>query len=116
MKNQRNKCIAENLFKHNTVKSFCVIVYFTLLIFFYVCMVLLLIDIFKDNVISALNVFLIISSMVIAPIVLMVFMYPIYALAHLCQKVEVIDDRQKEIELLIAKIVVEERENNNKNN
>ncbi len=112
MSNQNENKSSKNSI-HNLIKIICVIVYFISLIVYYVCMASLLSEIFKGSFISALHVFLIIFSMFVAPIVLLVLIYPFYALAHLCQKADIIDDRQKEIEMLVAKIVVEEREANN---
>lgn len=95
---------SDDIFKHERVKDFCTFVYIVSLIIFYVAMAYVLYKIFSSKEIIVINVILIIASMIIAPIAFMVCIYPIYALAHLCQKTEKIEEKQKEMELLVAEV------------
>ena len=110
MENNDNKSISDSIFKHDLIKKICVVMYFVFLICFYASMFYVIItSVYFSKKIDVLYIILMICSMLIAPFVFLLLLYPIYALAHLCQKSEKNNDNQKEIELLITKLIIDNK-------
>ena len=97
----------EALFSFNFMKKFCVIIYLVFLSILIVAILWHLIDYIRgNNNIDALTVFLILVKLFLTPFLLLLVVYPVYALAYISNKNKQIIDEQQIIERLLSMQVI----------
>ena len=108
----------DNIFNHKLMKKICIALYFILLAIFVVVWTWRFCDYIKinKNHIDAFEVFIYILSLVLSPLVMLIIVYPLYAIAYIADKNRQIVEEQEVIEHLLAKIAVLEQETKTKNN
>lgn len=107
-----------NIFDHKLVKKICIVLYFISLATFVVGWLWKFADyikLYKGNS-DPFIIFIFIMSLVFSPFLLMLAIYPLYAIAYIADKNRQIVEEQEVIEHLLAKIAVLEQEAKAKNN
>ena len=114
MKNDESK----GLFGYDTVKKICIFIYFILVILGWVCIIINLISYIEKHkdYIDAIVILYAVIGIGLVPILVMLMVYPLYALAYISEKNHQIREEQEIIEHLVARIVINEdkEKDNNK--
>ena len=113
MMNELNN-MSDRFFNFKLIKSICIIMYFVLLILEYFLDLWWLYNIIDSKDINTLYVILDVIVIIVAPFIILILIFPIYALAYLCEKNKRISEEQLVIERMVGKIIVEDMKKDNK--
>ena len=107
---------SKGLFGYSTMKKICIFFYFALVILGWACICIYLLDYIEKNknYINAVYILYCIIAFGLVPIFAMIIVYPIYSLAFISEKNVQMNNEQKVIEHLIARITILEDEINKK--
>ena len=103
----------DNIFNHKLMKKICVLLYFVLLIATIVSLIWRLSVYLKyiDKP-DAFIIFIFIISMALSPIIILIIVYPLYAIAYIADKNRQILKEQQVVHYLLVKITAIEQDNN----
>lgn len=99
----------EGIFNYNRIKIICVAIYFLLLLLAWTLILFSMLTYINDN--TYINSFVILKHVIaffVTPLVLLLIIYPLYALAYISEKSKRINEEQIIIEHLLARIAVNE--------
>jgi Na+-transporting NADH:ubiquinone oxidoreductase subunit NqrC len=103
-----------SLFSHNLMKKICIVLYFILLIGVVVSLIwrfYLYVNLYKDDV-EGFIIFIFILSFFLSPFVVLIIVYPLYAIAYIADKNRQILKEQQVVHYLLIKITAIEQDNN----
>ena len=114
MSNKEPK-LDEGIFSHRKVKTYCVVIYIIFLITTYTALIWNLVNYINNNpYMDAFIVFILVASLLFAPILLLLLIYPLYSLAYIADKNKQINEEQLIIEQLLARLVISEEKKETK--